>query len=91
MASLAIARRCAALHRPARTGLAGGDGSGVIEAFRSFHAEVARLDFVKETVNLAQASRHRLKDGRISLQGSGRAFRIGASTDAAFLPPGGAE
>ena len=61
------------------------------EAFRSFHAEVARLDFVKETVNLAQASRHRLKDGRISLQGSGRAFRIGASTDAAFLPPGGAE
>jgi len=30
MASLAIARRCAALHRPARTGLAGGDGSGVM-------------------------------------------------------------
>lgn len=39
------------------------------EAFRSYHASVARLDFVKDTVNLAQASRHRLKDGRISLQG----------------------
>jgi Protein of unknown function (DUF3223) len=37
------------------------------EAFRSYHAQTARLDFVKDTVNLAQASRHRLKDGRISL------------------------
>jgi len=37
------------------------------EAFRSYHAAVARLDFVKNTVNLAQASRHRLKPGRISL------------------------
>lgn len=37
------------------------------EAFRSYHTAVARLDFVKSTVNLAQASRHRLKPGRISL------------------------
>lgn len=37
------------------------------EAFRSYHTAVARLDFVKDTVNLAQASRHRLKPGRISL------------------------
>jgi Protein of unknown function (DUF3223) len=39
------------------------------EAFRSYHARAARLDFVKNTINLAQASRHRLKDGRISLLG----------------------
>lgn len=37
------------------------------EAFRSYHARVARLDFVKNTINLAQASRHRLKAGRITL------------------------
>jgi len=37
------------------------------EAFRSYHTAVARLDFVKNTVNLAQASRHRLKPGRITL------------------------
>jgi hypothetical protein len=37
------------------------------EAFRRYHAAVARLDFVKNTVNLAQASRHHLKAGRISL------------------------
>ncbi len=37
------------------------------EAFRSYHTAVARLDFVKDTVNLAQASRHRLKPGRITL------------------------
>lgn len=37
------------------------------EAFRTYHADVARLDFVKDTINLAQASRHRLKAGRVSL------------------------
>lgn len=37
------------------------------EAFRSYHSSVARLDFVRNTVNLAQASRDRLKDGRVSL------------------------
>lgn len=37
------------------------------EAFRSYHTAVAQLDFVKKTVNLAQASRHRLKPGRVSL------------------------
>ena len=37
------------------------------EAFRSYHTAVARLDFVKNTVNLAQASRNRLRPGRISL------------------------
>jgi hypothetical protein len=37
------------------------------ESFRTYHSSVARLDFVKDTVNLAQASRHRLKPGRINL------------------------
>lgn len=37
------------------------------EAFRIFHTGVARLDFVKDTINLAQASRNRLKAGRVSL------------------------
>lgn len=37
------------------------------EAFRSYHTSVARLDFVKHTVNLAQASRNRLKSVRITL------------------------
>jgi len=37
------------------------------EAFRSYHTVVARLDFVKNTVNLAQASQNRLRPGRISL------------------------
>ncbi len=37
------------------------------DEFRVYHTAVARLDFVKNTVNLAQASRHRLKSGRISL------------------------
>lgn len=40
------------------------------EAFRAYHAAVARLDFVQDTINLAQASRNRLKDGRVKL-GSG--------------------
>jgi hypothetical protein len=37
------------------------------EDFRSYHTNVARLDFIKNTSNLAQASRHRLKAGRVSL------------------------
>ncbi|MCA0858789.1 DCL family protein [Phaeobacter italicus] len=37
------------------------------EAFRTYHAAVARLDLVRNTINLAQASRHRLKDSRASL------------------------
>lgn len=37
------------------------------DAFRAYHASVARLDLVRDTVNLAQASRHRLKDGRVLL------------------------
>jgi hypothetical protein len=42
--------------------------NGVLsEAFRAYHATIARLDIVRNTVNLAQASRHRLKDGRIAL------------------------
>src|SRR5665213_2189740 len=40
---------------------------GLREAFRIFHAGIARLDFVKDSVNLAQASRNRLKAGRVSL------------------------
>lgn len=36
----------------------------LIEAFRQWHARVARLDFVKDTINLAQSSRLRLKPGR---------------------------
>jgi len=38
------------------------------EAFRAYHTKVARLDFVKDTVNLAEGSRHRLKAARVSLQ-----------------------
>lgn len=38
------------------------------EKFRSYHARVARLDFVKSTVNLAQGSRYRLKAGRVNLE-----------------------
>lgn len=37
------------------------------EKFRRYHTAVAQLDFVKGTVNLSQASRHRLKPGRVSL------------------------
>lgn len=37
------------------------------EAFRSYHSAIARLDLVRSTVNLAQASQHRLKNGRVSL------------------------
>jgi hypothetical protein len=35
------------------------------EAFRTYHARVARIDIVRNSVNLAQATRHRLKDGRM--------------------------
>ncbi len=37
------------------------------EAFRTFHKHIARLDIVKRSINLAQASRQRLKPTRISL------------------------
>jgi hypothetical protein len=37
------------------------------EAFRSYHAAVARLDFVKSIVNLSQSSRQRVKPSRIRL------------------------
>jgi hypothetical protein len=37
------------------------------EAFRNYHTSVARPDFLKNTVNLAQASRNRLRSGRITL------------------------
>ena len=37
------------------------------DAFRTYHNRVAKLDIVKNTINLSQASRHRIKDGRISL------------------------
>lgn len=37
------------------------------EAFRSYHSAVARLDFVEASINLAQASRSRLRSGRITL------------------------
>jgi hypothetical protein len=36
-------------------------------AFRTYHSGIARLDIVRNTANFAQASRHRLKDSRISL------------------------
>ncbi|MBL3611130.1 DCL family protein [Rhodovulum sulfidophilum] len=39
----------------------------ICEEFRAYHSSVARLDLVRNTVNLAQASQHRLKDGRASL------------------------
>ena len=35
------------------------------KAFRHYHAAVARLDLVKNSINLAQASRHRLKAVRV--------------------------
>ena len=37
------------------------------EAFRAYHASVARLDFVKSTTNLAQSSKQRMKKCRITL------------------------
>jgi hypothetical protein len=38
------------------------------EAFRHYHEGVAKLEFVKARVNLAQASKHRLKSGRITVR-----------------------
>lgn len=35
------------------------------EAFATYHAKIARLDFVKKSVNLAASSRNRLKSTRI--------------------------
>jgi hypothetical protein len=37
------------------------------EAFRAYHNRTARLDYVKNTVNLAESSRHRLKEGRVKI------------------------
>lgn len=37
------------------------------EEFRRYHAQVAALDFVKISANLAQASRHRIRSTRIKL------------------------
>lgn len=37
------------------------------EDVRHYHAQVAALDFVKSSANLAQASRHRLRPTRIKL------------------------
>ncbi len=38
------------------------------DEFRSFHAKVASLDFVKSTINLAQSSRERVKRSRIKIE-----------------------
>lgn len=35
--------------------------------FRSYHSRVAKLDIVKNSVNLSQSARHRIKDGRVNL------------------------
>lgn len=37
------------------------------EAFRLYHAKLARLDLVKDTINLSQASRQRIRPTRITL------------------------
>ena len=41
------------------------------EAFRQYHEGVAMLEFVKDRVNLAQSSKHRLKSGRIKMSVTG--------------------
>jgi hypothetical protein len=41
--------------------------SALKEAFRRYHAEIALLDLVKNTANLAQSARHRMKPTRIKL------------------------
>jgi Protein of unknown function (DUF3223) len=41
---------------------------GLREDFRKYHASVARLDFVKKTINLAQSSRERIKPSRIQIK-----------------------
>lgn len=40
------------------------------ENFRVYHARVAQLDLVKDTINLAQSAPQRLKTGRISISES---------------------
>ena len=47
--------------------------SALWEAFRAYHAKVAVLDFVKDTIDLAQSSRNRLKKGRVKVQVGRRA------------------
>jgi hypothetical protein len=41
--------------------------AALAEGFRRYHAKVALLDLVKNTANLAQSSRHRMKPTRIKL------------------------
>ena len=41
--------------------------SNLAEEFRRYHAEVAALDFVTTSANLAQAARHRIRPTRIQL------------------------
>jgi hypothetical protein len=41
--------------------------SELSEAFRNYHAKLARLDLVKIKVNLSQSGRHRMKPSRIRL------------------------
>ena len=41
--------------------------SALAEAFRVYHSRVAKLDMVKAAINLAQSSRHRIKDGRVRI------------------------
>lgn len=40
---------------------------GMREDFRRYHAAIARLDFVKDSVNLAQSARERVKPSRIRI------------------------
>jgi hypothetical protein len=44
--------------------------AGLANDFRSFHARVARLDFVSDTINLAQSSRARIRPTRIRIDQS---------------------
>jgi hypothetical protein len=44
--------------------------SALGEAFRLYHARLARLDLVKGTTNLAQSARHRMRPSRITLTAS---------------------
>jgi hypothetical protein len=37
------------------------------ETFRVFHARTARLDYVRNNINLSESSRHRLKTGRVKI------------------------
>jgi hypothetical protein len=41
--------------------------SALAERFRGYHAKVALLDLVKDTANLVQSARHRMKPTRIKL------------------------